>query len=323
MASIKSIKAREVIDSRGNPTVEADVLLDSGILGRAIVPSGASTGEREALELRDGDKSRYMGKGVLTAVKNANESDTILVMSTFIRETVVIDKKLTITGGNGGDDTVIEGWVIIKADGVVFKDFTIKNSGTSNSGLKLEGTPTNKVSNCSISNIECEKNGYGIYLEHADNNSITLSQFNSNNNDGIHLKYSTNNSFISNKVKTNKHNGISLESSSFNRFISNEVTASKSGNGFHLKTSNNNLLKKNTVTLNYCDGFLIENSSKNDIINNSIKYNDNNGISLISSLNHNISENFISNNYFGINLSSSSNIDLYKNVFINDDTSSV
>ena len=65
---IKKITAREVLDSRGNPTVEADVILENGILGRAIVPSGASTGQREALELRDGDQSRYMGKGVLKAV---------------------------------------------------------------------------------------------------------------------------------------------------------------------------------------------------------------------------------------------------------------
>ncbi len=72
MAVIKDVVAREVLDSRGNPTVEADVILDSGVVGRAIVPSGASTGEHEALELRDGDKSRYMGKGVLKAVKNVN-----------------------------------------------------------------------------------------------------------------------------------------------------------------------------------------------------------------------------------------------------------
>lgn len=70
MAQIAQIKAREVIDSRGNPTVEADIILDSGRMGRAIVPSGASTGSREAVELRDGDKLRYGGKGVLQAVKN-------------------------------------------------------------------------------------------------------------------------------------------------------------------------------------------------------------------------------------------------------------
>lgn len=72
MAKIVDIKGREVLDSRGNPTVEADVILDNGIIGSACAPSGASTGSREALELRDGDKSRYMGKGVLKAVANVN-----------------------------------------------------------------------------------------------------------------------------------------------------------------------------------------------------------------------------------------------------------
>ena len=70
MTEIVAIRAREVLDSRGNPTVEADVILESGALGRAIVPSGASTGEHEAVELRDGDKSHYLGKGVLQAVEN-------------------------------------------------------------------------------------------------------------------------------------------------------------------------------------------------------------------------------------------------------------
>ena len=69
---IKDVIGREIIDSRGNPTVEVDVILENGVLGRAAVPSGASTGEREALELRDDDKSRYMGKGVLKAVENVN-----------------------------------------------------------------------------------------------------------------------------------------------------------------------------------------------------------------------------------------------------------
>jgi len=72
MAKIVDIKGREVLDSRGNPTVEADVLLDNGIIGSACAPSGASTGSREALELRDGDKSRYLDKGVLKAVANIN-----------------------------------------------------------------------------------------------------------------------------------------------------------------------------------------------------------------------------------------------------------
>ena len=71
-ATITDVYAREILDSRGNPTIEVDVVLESGVLGRAAVPSGASTGEREAIELRDVDKMRYNGKGVLTAVENVN-----------------------------------------------------------------------------------------------------------------------------------------------------------------------------------------------------------------------------------------------------------
>ena len=70
---IKNIIGREILDSRGNPTVEVDVVLSSGVMGRAAVPSGASTGEHEAVELRDNDKKRYMGKGVLKAVNNVEK----------------------------------------------------------------------------------------------------------------------------------------------------------------------------------------------------------------------------------------------------------
>jgi len=72
MSKIANIRSREIVDSRGNPTVEADVILESGVRGRAAVPSGASTGSREAVELRDGDPKRYQGKGVLRAVENIN-----------------------------------------------------------------------------------------------------------------------------------------------------------------------------------------------------------------------------------------------------------
>src|SRR6516162_3205456 len=74
MTAITSIQAREILDSRGNPTVEVDVILEDGSIGRAAVPSGASTGEHEAVELRDGDKSRYLGKGVKKAVENVDGS---------------------------------------------------------------------------------------------------------------------------------------------------------------------------------------------------------------------------------------------------------
>ena len=95
MSSIVDIVAREILDSRGNPTVEADVLLESGVSGRAAVPSGASTGTREAIELRDGDKSRYGGKGVLKAVENVNTEicEAIVgldaVEQSFIDQTII------------------------------------------------------------------------------------------------------------------------------------------------------------------------------------------------------------------------------------------
>jgi enolase len=94
MSSIVDVVAREILDSRGNPTVEADVLLESGIMGRAAVPSGASTGKREALELRDGDKSRYKGKGVLKAVENINTEISEAIMGLDASEQAFIDKTL-------------------------------------------------------------------------------------------------------------------------------------------------------------------------------------------------------------------------------------
>ena len=96
---IKKVHAREILDSRGNPTVEVEVTLESGIMGRASVPSGASTGENEALELRDGDKSRYLGKGVQKAVDNVNKviAPAIIGMSTL--EQRQIDTKMIVLDG--------------------------------------------------------------------------------------------------------------------------------------------------------------------------------------------------------------------------------
>ncbi|MDO5686017.1 MAG: phosphopyruvate hydratase [Neisseria sp.] len=92
MSSIIDILAREILDSRGNPTVECDVLLESGVMGRAAVPSGASTGEKEALELRDGDKKRYLGKGVLQAVENINNEIAHVLLGTDASEQAYIDQ---------------------------------------------------------------------------------------------------------------------------------------------------------------------------------------------------------------------------------------
>src|SRR5215208_6353060 len=94
MSTISALKAREILDSRGNPTVEVEVILDGGAQGRAAVPSGASTGAHEAVELRDGDKKRYGGKGTLTAVRHVHDAiaPAITGMSAF--DQVGIDAKM-------------------------------------------------------------------------------------------------------------------------------------------------------------------------------------------------------------------------------------
>ena len=111
MSVIKKVKARQILDSRGNPTVEVDVLLDSGAFGRAAVPSGASTGEHEAIELRDGDKSKYMGKGVLKAVNNVNTTiaQAVVGKNANFREVdkVMIDLDGTDNKGHLGANAIL------------------------------------------------------------------------------------------------------------------------------------------------------------------------------------------------------------------------
>src|ERR1700733_15019848 len=94
MAKISKVTAREILDSRGNPTLESEVVLDDGSFARAGVPSGASTGAHEAVELRDGDKNRYLGKGVLKAVQNVNETIAPNLMGQDALEQPIIDALL-------------------------------------------------------------------------------------------------------------------------------------------------------------------------------------------------------------------------------------
>src|SRR5579871_2707798 len=112
VASIADVRAREILDSRGNPTLEAEVLLDTGVRGRAAVPSGASTGAYEALELRDGDKNRYLGRGVLQAVRNVNEIIAPKLRGSNPQQQVAIDQLLleldgTPTKGKLGANAVL------------------------------------------------------------------------------------------------------------------------------------------------------------------------------------------------------------------------
>ena len=109
---IKNIIGREILDSRGNPTVEVDVYLENGIMARAAVPSGASTGEREALEMRDGDKSRFQGKGVLNAVKNVNTTIRETLIGMEVEDQKALDQKMieldgTKTKSNLGANAIL------------------------------------------------------------------------------------------------------------------------------------------------------------------------------------------------------------------------
>ena len=112
MSNIADIRAFEVLDSRGNPTVQADVILDNGIVGTACSPSGASTGSREALELRDGDKTRYLGKGVLTAVKNINTTIRTLLLGSDPSDQRALDDAMIRADGTDkkavlGDNAIL------------------------------------------------------------------------------------------------------------------------------------------------------------------------------------------------------------------------
>jgi enolase len=100
MSQITHIQAREVLDSRGNPTVEVDVITENGVIGRSIVPSGASTGVHEAVELRDGDKGRYLGKGVLKAVENVNKILNEELNGMFVTDQIEIDAKMIELDGS-------------------------------------------------------------------------------------------------------------------------------------------------------------------------------------------------------------------------------
>jgi len=130
MSSIVDVVAREILDSRGNPTVEADVLLESGVMGRAAVPSGASTGTREAVELRDGDKSRYGGKGVLKAVEFVNTEISEAIVGLDATEQAFIDR--TLIDLDGTDNKARIG-----ANAVLAVSMAVAKAAAEESGLPL------------------------------------------------------------------------------------------------------------------------------------------------------------------------------------------
>ncbi|HTP65801.1 MAG TPA: phosphopyruvate hydratase, partial [Geobacteraceae bacterium] len=130
MSQITDVYAREILDSRGNPTLEVEVYLESGAMGRAAVPSGASTGEREALELRDGDKSRYLGKGVLTAVANVNDQIAEQVEGMEATDQIGIDRKMLELDGTENKNT-------LGANAILGVSLAVAKAAADESGLPL------------------------------------------------------------------------------------------------------------------------------------------------------------------------------------------
>src|SRR5882762_6175392 len=130
MSSIVDVVAREILDSRGNPTVEADVLIESGVMGRASVPSGASTGSREALELRDQDKGRYGGKGVLKAVEHINTEISEAIMGLDAQEQSFIDKTLIELDGTDNKSR-------LGANAILAVSMAVAKAAAEESGLPL------------------------------------------------------------------------------------------------------------------------------------------------------------------------------------------
>ena len=169
MAKIIDIKGREVLDSRGNPTVEADVILENGIIGRACAPSGASTGSREALELRDGDKSRYMGKGVLKAVANINGAIRDLLLGKDATDQQALDRAMIALDGT-------ENKVSLGANAILAVSLAAAKAAAQAKGMplyahiaELNGTPG--VYSMPVPMMNIINGG-----EHADNN-VDIQEF--------------------------------------------------------------------------------------------------------------------------------------------------
>ncbi len=130
MSAIVDVIAREILDSRGNPTVEADVLLESGVMGRAAVPSGASTGEKEAIELRDGDKQRYLGKGVLKAVEFVNTEIAEAIIGLDAAEQAFIDQTMIDLDGTENKSR-------LGANSILAVSMAVARAAAEESGLPL------------------------------------------------------------------------------------------------------------------------------------------------------------------------------------------
>ena len=169
MSKITTVHAREVIDSRGNPTVEAEITLDNGIKGKAIVPSGASTGAREAIELRDGDKSRFMGKGVTKAVSNVNNDIAKLITGMEVEDQARIDNAMIELDGTHNKAR-------LGANALLAASLASAHAAANDNGVPLFSYLGNKFGNQGTFKLPVPMMNIINGGEHADN-SVDMQEF--------------------------------------------------------------------------------------------------------------------------------------------------
>ena len=169
MTTIKNIRAREVLDSRGNPTIEADVELDSGIMGSACAPSGASTGSREALELRDKDPSRYLGKGVLKAVQNVNTEIRQALLGHDAADQQALDKVMLDLDGTENKSK-------LGANAILAVSLAAAKAAATDAGLPLYAHIANLNGSSGIYSLPVPMMNIVNGGEHADNN-VDIQEF--------------------------------------------------------------------------------------------------------------------------------------------------
>lgn len=169
MATIKNIRAREVLDSRGNPTIEADVELDSGVMGSACAPSGASTGSREALELRDKDLSRYLGKGVLKAVQNVNTEIRQALLGHDAADQQALDKVMLELDGTENKSK-------LGANAILAVSLAAAKAAATDAGLPLYAHIANLNGSSDIYSLPVPMMNIVNGGEHADNN-VDIQEF--------------------------------------------------------------------------------------------------------------------------------------------------
>ena len=169
MGSIKNIRAREVLDSRGNPTIEADVELDNGVMGSACAPSGASTGSREALELRDNDPSRYLGKGVLKAVQNVNTEIRQALLGHDAADQQALDKVMLELDGTENKSK-------LGANSILAVSLAAAKAAATDAGLPLYAHIANLNGSSGIYSLPVPMMNIVNGGEHADNN-VDIQEF--------------------------------------------------------------------------------------------------------------------------------------------------